>query len=205
MLFTKSDALLDDLYEIAKNVHDSAVYFNQYKINSLDTLKSFAEEMKVFESKGDKLIHEIIVRINKTFITAIEREDVMNLAIKLDDVLDGLEGCAARLYMYDIMEPDETMVRFGQLIEDSTQQILLAIELLQKQKLPGMKEYIIRINDLESTGDELERESIRLLFKASSDPIHIMQFKEIYEVLEDVMDHCEDVADAMETVIMGNT
>ena len=62
MLFTKSDALLDDLYEIAKNVHDSAVYFNQYKINSLDTLKSFAEEMKVFESKGDKLIHEIIVR-----------------------------------------------------------------------------------------------------------------------------------------------
>ncbi|MGM0713596.1 DUF47 family protein [Brevibacillus parabrevis] len=205
MLFTKSDALLDDLYDIAKNVHDSAVYFNQYKINSLDTLKSFAEEMKVFESKGDKLIHEIIVRINKTFITAIEREDVMNLAIKLDDVLDGLEGCAARLYMYDIMEPDETMVRFGQLIEDSTRQILLAIELLQKQKLSGMKEYIIRINDLESTGDELERESIRRLFKTSSDPIHIMQFKEIYEVLEDVMDHCEDVADAMETVIMGNT
>lgn len=161
--------------------------------------------MKEYESKGDKLIHEIIVRINKTFISAIEREDVLNLAVKLDDVLDGLEGCAARLYMYDIMEPDETMVKFGQLIEDATQQILFAIELLQKQKLPGMKEYIIRINDLESAGDELVRESIRRLFKSTSDPIHIMQFKEIYDVLEDVMDHCEDVADAMETVIMSNT
>ncbi|EJL38924.1 phosphate transport regulator related to PhoU [Brevibacillus sp. CF112] len=140
MLFTKSDALLDELYAIAKNVYDSAIYFNKYKIKSLDTLKRFSEEMKEYESKGDKLIHEIIVRINKTFISAIEREDVLNLAVKLDDVLDGLEGCAARLYMYDIMEPDETMVKFGQLIEDATQQILFAIELLQKQKLPGMKE-----------------------------------------------------------------
>lgn len=205
MLFTKSDALLDDLYEIAKNVYKSAVYFNEYKISSGETVKSFSETMKEYESKGDKLIHEIIVRINKTFITAIEREDVMELAVKLDDVLDGLEGCAARLYMYDIFEPDETMVKFGQLIEDAAHQILLAIELLQKQKLTAMKEFIIRINDLESDGDELLRTSIRQLFKSSSDPIHIIQFKEIYEVLEDVMDHCEDVADAMETVIMGNT
>ncbi|MGZ0050755.1 DUF47 domain-containing protein [Brevibacillus gelatini] len=205
MLFAKSDALLDHLYTIAKNVYDSAIYFNNYKITSLETLKSFAEEMKVYESKGDKLIHEIIVRINKTFISAIEREDVLNLAVKLDDVLDGLEGCAARLYMYDIMEPDEAMVKFGQLIEDATQQILFAIELLQKLKLSGMKEYIIRINDLESAGDELVRNSIRQLFKSTSDPLHIMQFKEIYDVLEDVMDHCEDVANMMETVIMSNT
>jgi len=205
MLFTKSDALLDDLYEIAKNVHDSAIYFNEYKISSFETVKGFAETMKEYESKGDKLIHEIIVRINKTFITAIEREDVMELAVKLDDVLDGLEGCASRLYMYDIIEPDETMVKFGQIIQDSTHQILLAIQLLQQQKLAAMKEYIIRINDLESEGDELLRSSIRQLFKSTTDPIHIIQFKEIYEILEDVMDHCEDVANAMETVIMGNT
>ncbi|CAI8931002.1 DUF47 domain-containing protein [Brevibacillus sp. IT-7CA2] len=205
MLFTKSDALLDDLYEIAKNVHQTAIYFNEYKITSLETVKTFSTEMKEYETKGDKLIHEIIVQINKTFITAIEREDVLDLAVKLDDVLDGLEFCASRLYMYDIMEADETMVRFGQLIEVATKQILLAIELLQKQKLSDMKEYIIRINDLESEGDELVRGSIRQLFKTSSDPIHIMQLKEIYEVLEDVMDHCEDVADAMESVIMGNS
>ncbi|KQL46218.1 DUF47 domain-containing protein [Brevibacillus choshinensis] len=205
MLFTKTDALLEDLYEIAKNVHDSAVYFNQYKISSMDTLKTFSETMKEYESKGDKMIHEIIIRINKTFITAIEREDVMELAVKMDDVLDGLETCSSRLYMYDIMEPDETMVRFGQIIEDSSQQILLAMELLKHQKLSDMREYIIRINDLESAGDELVRRSIRDLFHSSTDPIHIMQFKEIYEVLEEVMDHCEDVADAMETVIMSNT
>ncbi|WNC14088.1 DUF47 family protein [Brevibacillus brevis] len=205
MLFTKSDALLEDLYVIAQNVHASASYFNQYKISSMETLKKFAETMKEYESKGDKLIHDIIIRINKTFITAIEREDVMELAVKMDDVLDGLEACAARLYMYDIMEPDETMVRFGQIIEDSSQQILLAFELLRQQKLTAMREYIIRINDLESAGDDLVRRSIHRLFHSSSDPIHIMQFKEIYDVLEGVMNHCEDVADAMETVIMSNT
>ncbi len=205
MLFTKTDALLEDLYEIAKNVHESAVYFNEYKISSMETLQTFAETMKEYESKGDKMIHEIIIRINKTFITAIEREDVMDLAVKLDDVLDGLETCSSRLYMYDIMAPDETMVKFGQIIEDSSHQILLAMELLKEQKLSGMREYIIRINDLESKGDDLVRHSIRALFRSSSDPIHIMQFKEIYEVLEEVMDHCEDVADAMETVIMSNS
>ncbi|MFD2370464.1 DUF47 domain-containing protein [Brevibacillus sp. GCM10020057] len=205
MLFTKTDALLEALYEIARNVHESAVYFNQYKISSMETLKSFSDTMKEYESKGDKLIHEIIIRINKTFITAIEREDVMELAVKMDDVLDGLESCSAHLYMYDIMAPDETMVRFGQIIEDASKQILLAMELLKQQKLADMREHIIRINDLESAGDELVRRSIRALFHSSKDPIHIMQFKEIYEVLEEVMDHCEDVADAMETVIMSNT
>lgn len=205
MLFTKSDALLDELYEIAKNVHESAVFFNQYKISSLETLKSFAETMKDNESKGDKLIHEIIVKINKTFITAIEREDVMELAVKLDDVLDGLECCAARLFMYDITAADETMVQFGKIIEDSTEQILLAIGLLQKQKLTSIRNSIIRINELESQGDELLRHSIRRLFQTSEDPIHIIQFKEIYEVLEEVTDNCEDVADVLETVIMSNT
>lgn len=205
MLFTKSDVLLDSLLEIAQNVHESSTFFNQYKITSLESSKSFSAKMKDYESKGDKHIHEIIVSINKTFITAIEREDVMELAIKLDDVLDGLENCAARLFLYDITTPDETMVRFGQLIEDSTKQILLAIQLLQKLKLTSMKEHIIQINDLESQGDELLRNSIRQLFKTSTDPIHIMQFKEIYEVLEEVMDSCEDVADALETVIMSNT
>lgn len=205
MFFSKSDALLDALLEIAQNVHDSAVYFNKYKVESLETVKSFAESMKEYESKGDKLIHEIIVNINKSFITAIEREDVLELAIKMDDVLDGLESCAARLYMFDISQGDEVMKRFAKIIEDSTQQILEAIRLLQQQKLTAMKEFIIGINDLESEGDELLRNSIRHLFKTSTDPIHIMQYKEIYEVLEEVTDHCEDVADALETVIMGNT
>lgn len=205
MLFTKSDPLLDDLLVIAQNVHDSAVFFNQYKVKSLETVESFSNTMKDFESKGDQLIHEIIVRINKSFITAIEREDVMELAIKLDDVLDGLECCAARLYMFDITRGDDVMIHFARIIEDSTQQIVHAIELLQKQKLSAMKEYIIGINELESEGDELLRTSVRELFKTSTDAIHIMQFKEIYELLEEVTDHCEDVADVLETVIMGNT
>ena len=205
MLFTKSDPLLDDLLVIAQNVHDSAVFFNQYKVKSLETVESFSNTMKDFESKGDQLIHEIIVRINKSFITAIEREDVMELAIKLDDVPDGLECCAARLYMFDITRGDDVMIHFARIIEDSTQQIVHAIELLQKQKLSAMKEYIIGINELESEGDELLRTSVRELFKTSTDAIHIMQFKEIYELLEEVTDHCEDVADVLETVIMGNT
>jgi len=203
MFFSKSDALLDALLEIAQNVHDSAVYFNKYKVESLETVKSFAESMKEYETKGDKLIHEIIVNINKSFITAIEREDVLELAIKMDDVLDGLESCAARLYMFDISQGDEVMKRFAKIIEDSTQQILEAIRLTENSF--DIAVFIIGINDLESEGDELLRNSIRHLFKTSTDPIHIMQYKEIYEVLEEVTDHCEDVADALETVIMGNT
>ena len=129
----------------------------------------------------------------------------MTLAGKLDDVIDGMEACASRFYMYDINKSDEYMVNFGEIIEASTKEILNAMELLRARKLLPIREFTIKINDLESEADEVLRTSIRRLFQTSSDAIHIIKYKEIYEILEGITDSSEDVADTLETIIMRNS
>jgi uncharacterized protein Yka (UPF0111/DUF47 family) len=97
------------------------------------------------------------------------------------------------------------MSKFGENIEASTQVILNAMDLLRNRKLLSIREYTVKINDLESVGDQLLRDGIHQLFKESTDPIHIIKTKEIYEILEKVSDSCEDVADTLETIIMRNS
>ncbi|MEX2104393.1 MAG: DUF47 family protein [Bacilli bacterium] len=205
MVFKKKDVFLETLYEIAANVHEAAKYFNHYKIDSEESVQVFTKKMKEFENKGDSYIHNLIHALNKAFITSIEREDILNLAIILDDVLDGMEACSSRFYMYSINQSDEFMARFGENIEASTNEILKAMDLLRGRNLLAIREYTVKINNLESVGDEILRTSIRTLFQKSNDAIHIMKYKELYEILERVSDSCEDVADQLETIIMRNS
>jgi len=205
MVFKRKDTFLETLYEIAVNVHECAVFFNHFRIESQANVQEFANKVKEFENKGDSYIHSLIRALNNTFITAIEREDILNLAGKLDDVLDGMEACASRFYMYDITKSDEYMVKCGEIIEAQTKEILNAMELLRARKLLPIREFTIKINDLESEGDEVLRTSIRQLFQTSSDAIHIMKYKELYEILERITDSAEDVADTLETIIMRNS
>ncbi|HJV47473.1 MAG TPA: DUF47 family protein [Bacillota bacterium] len=205
MVFRKKDTFLETLYEVAKNVYEAARFFNEFKIDSLESVKIFADKMKEFEHKGDNYIHSLIQALNKTYITSIEREDILNLAVKLDDVLDGMEACASRFYMYDITKGNKVMMDFAENNQASTLEIVKALELLRERKLLPIREYTIKINELESQGDELLRDGIRGLFKESNDAIHIIKYKEIYEILESVSDSCEDVADTLETIIMRNS
>ncbi|WP_027417302.1 DUF47 domain-containing protein [Aneurinibacillus terranovensis] len=205
MVFKKKDVFLETLYKIALNIQEAAHFFNEFKLESSESVKEFTDRIKEYESLGDSYIHELTNALNKTFITAIEREDILNLAVTLDDVLDGIESCASRFYMYDITKGDDYMVKFGEIIEASTKEILKGIELLRDRKLLPIREYTVRINDLESHADELLRTSIRTLFQSSENAIHIMKYKEIYEILEGVSDSCEDVADTLETIIMRNS
>ncbi len=204
-MFKKKDVFLETLYDITVNVYEAAQYFNAYKISTEEHVKIFSARMKEFESKGDDYIHQVIQSLNKVFITAIEREDILNLAVKLDDVLDGMEACAARFYMYGIVRADDLMKRLAENIEESVLQILKSMELLRERKLLPIREFTIKINDLESVADQLLRTGIHDLFIQSQDALHILKYKEMYEILEGVSDSCEDVADLLETIIMRNS
>jgi predicted phosphate transport protein (TIGR00153 family) len=205
MVFRKKDPILETLYQISVNVYEAAKYFRSFDFQSAPEVDKFSVRMKEFESKGDTFIHEIITTLNKVFITALEREDILNLAVRLDDVLDGMEACAARFYMYDIHRVDEVMLQLAANIEESVSQILKSMELLRERKLMPMREFTVKINTLESEADEILRNGVRTLMQTSNDAIHIMKYKEIYEVLEGVSDSCEDVADMLETIIMRNS
>lgn len=205
MIFTaKKDVFLDKLSTIAENVKQAAQYFVDFKIKSEQDLQDFSKKMKEYETRGDTYVHEITVALNKTFITPLEREDILALAIKLDDVLDGLEQAASRFEMYAITCADDFMVQFANQILESTLEVERSTTLLVKRKLMDMRPHLIKINDVESICDDLLRGSIKNLFIKEKDPIKIIQYKEIYEILEQVSDSCEDVADTLETIIMRN-
>lgn len=200
----KKDKFSEMLTNISENLKESAQFFMEYKIKNASDLKEFSMRMKEYETKGDSYMHEVIMELNKAFITPIEREDILQLAMSMDDVLDGVEHCAAMFEMYSITEADEHMLKFVDLINASAIEIAHSVELMSKKKLLDIREHAIKIKDYESKCDDILRHSIKHLFSREKDPIKIIQFKEIYEELEDIADSCQSVANVLETIIMKN-
>ncbi|OLS33622.1 DUF47 domain-containing protein [Bacillus sp. MRMR6] len=204
MAFKKNDKFSVLLSNISANLKEGANFFADYKLKNISDLKTFSERMKEIETKGDSYVHEVIKELNDAFITPIEREDILHLAISMDDVLDGLEACAALFEMYSITQADDFMLQFVDAIKASVHEIDKAIELLAKKKLPQMREHAIKTKDYESKCDNILRQSIKHLFSIEKDPIRIIQYKEIYETLEEIADSCQAVANTLETIIMKN-
>lgn len=204
MFKQKKDKFSLLLESIALNLKEGAYYFAEYKLKNAGDLKIFSDEMKKFETKGDEFIHEIIKELNHTFITPIEREDILALAMSMDDVLDGLESTAAMFEMYSITEADEYMLKFVNAIQSCTDEIVKAIDLLSVKKLQAIRAHAIQIKELETVCDGVLRQSIKHIFTIEKDPIRLIKIKEIYENLEDIADFCQDVANTLETIIMKN-
>lgn len=204
MVFKKQDKFMILLKDISTNLRESADFFADYKITNVSDLKIFFEKMKNYETKGDTYIHETIHGLNKAFITPIEREDILQLANSMDDVLDGFEETAALFEMYSITHADEFMLKFVDALRNCAIEIDAAIELLTAKKLSQIRQHAIKIKDYETKCDGILRQSIKHLFSVEKDPIRIIQFKEIYENLEEIADHCQGVANTLETIIMKN-
>lgn len=204
MAFKKKDKFAVILSNISANLKESADFFADYKLKNVSDLKIFSEKMKEFENKGDSYIHEVTVDLNNAFITPIEREDILHLAMSMDDVLDGIEACAALFEMYSITQADEFMVKFVDAIRGAAIEIDKAVDLLSSKKLLNIRDHAIKIKDYESKCDGILRQSIKHLFTTEKDPIRIIQYKEIYENLEDIADYCQSVANTLETIIMKN-
>lgn len=200
----KKDKFMSLLSDVAKNIKQSADYFADYKLKNVSDLKVFSEKMKEYEHKGDSMVHIMTKELNNAFITPIEREDILELTFRMDDVLDGLEHCAALFEMYSIINADEYMIKFVEAIKQCAVEIEIAVDTLSTKKLAQIRENAIKIKDLESVCDGVQRQSIKNLFTVEKDPIRIIQYKEIYENLEEIADSCQAVANTLETIIMKN-
>jgi len=159
-----------------------------------------ADEIKEVEHKCDVLTHEIIQRLNRTFVTPIDREDIHALARSLDDVMDAIDASATlvRLYRLD-------RVRFGarelaKIITACTQEIRPALEALEHNK--GLITHAVEINRLENEADRAHQQAVSRLFDDERDPIVVMKWKETLDFLEMATDRCEDVANVLESVMV---
>lgn len=204
MLKRKKDKFSVLLTEIAKNLDETAEYFVSYKVTNQTTLKEFSDTLKEYETKGDNHVHTMIKELNKAFITPIEREDILQLTNSLDDVLDGIEHFSATLEIYSITSSDEHIDKFSHYIRECAKEILITIELLAENRLKDIHPHAIKIKEIEHNCDNLHRKSLKNLFGKETDPIKVIQYKEIYETLEEIADSCQSVANNLETIIMKN-
>jgi uncharacterized protein len=159
-----------------------------------------ADQIKEVEHKCDFLTHEIIQRLHRTFVTPLDREDIHDLARSLDDVMDAIDDSAAvvRLYSIERVRPDaRELVR---IIKASTDEMVKALKALERRD--GVAEPAVEINRLENEADRVHQAAVRRLFEEERDPITIMKWKEILDFLEQATDRCEDVANAVEGIVV---
>ena len=162
-----------------------------------------ADEIKEIEHRCDALTHQIIQRLNQTFVTPIDREDIHELAKSLDEIMDAIDASAAVVRLYRIDK-----VRFGarelaQIIQSSADQVRLALEALEGRT--GVAAPSVEINRLENEADRLHEQAIGRLFDEEHDAILIMKWKEILDILEAGTDRCEDVANVLEGVVLKHS
>jgi predicted phosphate transport protein (TIGR00153 family) len=159
--------------------------------------------IKDVEHKADHLTHDIIKKLNKSFITPLDREDIYALSGALDDILDLIDASAQRIVMYNVDKPTPAAKELAFLILKSCQAIDKAVALLGG-KLEPIAEYCMEVNSLENEADRVCREAVSQLFDEEKDPIQLIKWKEIYETLERATDKCEDAANILESVVVKN-
>ena len=193
--FQMFSAMSDNLIAGAQTLVD---LFADYK----DVDKKI-DEVRRLERAGDELTHAILTKLNQTFITPFDREDIHQLASKLDDVLDYINASGARLVMYRIADPPAAAGELAKIILMQCQELQKAVSLMQKNG--DILGHCVEINRLENEADLVSQQAIARLFEYEKDPINLIKIKELLEFLESATDKAEDVANVLETVVLKNT
>lgn len=170
-------------------------------VHDFSDARAKAHAIKEVEHQGDVVTHEIIKKLNTTFVTPLDREDIHALASSLDDVLDYIEAAAERLVVYRIKEPTSAARAMADVIVKTTAAMERVVRCLRTLD-PSFHPHTVEVNRLENNADDLLRDSLAALFEEEGDPIEVIKWKEIYETMEEVTDRCEDVANVIEAIIL---
>lgn len=158
------------------------------------------EQMQAIEHKGDRATYAIITKLNQSFITPFDREDIHRLASALDDVLDFMNAAAVSLVMYNITAPPPVSAELAGLIVLQCEELAVGVSLLEKNG--HVMEHCAEVNRLEDVADHVSRRAIAELFEREKDPIQLIKLKELYETLEYATDKAEDAANVLEAIVV---
>lgn len=202
-IFSPRDREFFDLFEEAgRNALRAADLLDQMLRNFPET-KGLARDILICEQEGDRITHDIIQRLNHTFVTPIDREDILELASRIDDVVDYTEEVADYLGLYKIEAPMEQAQRLAHILFQSTRQIVEAIPRMRDFK--DISHYTVEVNRLENEADRVSREAIASLFDNGIDPMVVIRWKDLFERLEDAIDATEHVANVLEGIVIKNS
>lgn len=196
-LFPREEGFYELLRRAADNILEAARLLQSLADDYRD-VEARAAAIKDLEDRGDEITHEIIDRLNRSFVTPFDREDIYELARQLDNVIDWIEAAAARMVVYQIPRPTREAQEMTRIITSVAEAIVEAVAALQRlDRLAGP---VREINRLENQADRVQRDALAALFASTANAIDIIKWKDIYETLEEATDQAEDVANVLETI-----
>ena len=198
-LLPKDEKFFDDFVALADRIVSGATLLERMLASDPPAWET-ALQIRQVEHECDSLTHQIIKRLNTTFVTPIDREDIHALATSLDDVMDAIDAAATVVRRYRISSLRYGARELASLVYQSAMEVRVAVEALDQRK--GVAERAVEINRLENAADDLLDESLRRLFEEEKNAITVMKWKEMFDLLEQATDRCEDCANVLEGVVV---
>lgn len=203
-LVAKEEAFFDMFERAAKNLSDAVEVFVGM-IKDFKKLEKGVQKLDELEHEGDIITHEIMDKLNRTFITPLDRDDIHAIAAGIDDVLDLTEEVADRIFLYKLEKPTQHLVQMALILHQAVAEVSKAITSLRDLKRPRrILDYAIEINRLENEADMLLKMAMVELFEKTTSPLEVIKWKEVYESVEKAIDKCEDMAVVIESVVVKN-
>ena len=202
-LFAPRDRAYFELFEEAGRNATMAAELLEKLLENFPDSRELAGEILECEHEGDRITHDIIDRLNHTFVTPIDREDILELTSDLDDIIDLIDEVADYLGLYKIEAPMEQAQRMAHILVQATRQIAEAMPRLRT--FQDLSHFTVEVNRLENDGDRTSRHAIASLFDNGIDPMVVIRWKDIFERLEEAVDACEHVANTLEGIVIKNS
>jgi predicted phosphate transport protein (TIGR00153 family) len=199
----KEEQYFDLFIQMTLYISDAARTLVEMLSDKDADFEEYAQRIKGLEHACDELTHSISTRLNKSFITPFDREDIYMMSTALDDIVDLIDDAARAIVIFDIHEINDHARHFADVIQRMAVELREIVAILQRPK--SITPRLVEIHRLENEGDDIYHAAIAELFRDAVDPLTVLKWKEIYEKLEAAVDRCENVANIIESVIIKHT
>ncbi len=202
MFIPKDQKFFDHFEELANTIEKGSQLFLDI-LNNFEHSEAKLSTLKELEHEADQVTHIIYAKLHKTFITPLDREDIHALANRMDSILDIIEGTAVRMYLYGMKKPGKEIVELALILNNAIEVVKRVIYGLRDMKNPKMIiDACVEIHTIENQGDYLLHQCIARLFQNEKDPFELIKMKEVYELVEEAIDTCEDVTNVVEGIVL---
>jgi uncharacterized protein len=201
-LIPKNVKFFEMFGQSAKILEAAAKVLSEMMDGGADSIKSGAARLERLEHDADVLTHEILIALDKSFITPIDREDIHQLTVALDDCMDYMEAVTERMILYGLTEITPPMKGLVEVLVKQVAELNKVMPVISLLKYEKIIPHCIEINRLENLGDRIAREAVAELFKGDKNPLDVMKWRDIYDNLETATDMCEHVAGIIEGIVL---
>jgi uncharacterized protein len=202
-LLPREDAYFTMFSQMTEKIQEAANVLVEMMHSDGTNFEDFSKRIKDAEHECDELTHQVTTKLNKSFITPFDREDIYALTVALDDVCDYVDAGARAIVMYNIKETNDFARHLSKVLQGLAIEINSAVSMLQKPK--DLNQHIVEIHRLENEADDVYFRAIGELFQNDSDMLRLIKLKELYEILENATDRCESVANIIESIMLKHT